>query len=122
MAVLSHVPQLFTAEQCHASIPTLRWQDRPRPCPRGQSPHIGRWGTYQYRPGCQRSWCQSGKRPFNDLPDTLLHQSQRPLASWRRATFLVCRAGSSRRMAREVGVHGRTSSRWCWWLRQAALS
>jgi hypothetical protein len=38
------------------------------------------------------------------------------------ATFLVCLACSSRRIAREVGVHTGTSYRWCWWLRNAALS
>jgi hypothetical protein len=51
-----------------------------------------------------------------------LHQSQRPLAYWILATFLLCLACSSRRIAREVGVHIRTSYRWCWWLRNAALS
>jgi hypothetical protein len=29
---------------------------------------------------------------------------------------------SSRRIARELGGHGRTSYRWCWWLRNAAVS
>jgi hypothetical protein len=29
---------------------------------------------------------------------------------------------SSRRIARELGVHIRTGYRWCWWLRNAALS
>jgi hypothetical protein len=77
---------------------------------------------YQYRPGCKRDWCHSCKRTFNDLTDTLLHQSKRPLAYWILATFLLCLACSSRRIAREVGVHIRTSYRWCWWLRHAALS
>src|SRR2546425_1438855 len=122
MPVLSYVHQLFNAEQCQASIHTLRWKDRPLQCPRCQSHHIGRWGTYQYRPGCKRSWCHSGKRTFNDLTATLLPQSKRPLSSWRLATFLLCLACSSRRIAREVGVHVRTSYRWCWWLRNAALS
>src|SRR5499427_2502597 len=31
-------------------------------------------------------------------------------------------ACSSRRVAKELGVHIRTSYRWCWWLRNAALS
>jgi transposase-like protein len=34
----------------------------------------------------------------------------------------LCLACSSRRIAREVGIHSRTSYRWCWWLRNAALS
>jgi transposase-like protein len=38
------------------------------------------------------------------------------------ATFLLCLSCSSRRIAREVGVHIRTGYRWCWWLRNAALS
>src|SRR4029077_5355054 len=36
--------------------------------------------------------------------------------------FLLCLACSSRRIARELGIHIRTSYRWCWWLRNAALS
>ena len=67
MAVLSHLHQLFNADQCQASIHTLQWKDRSLQCPRCQSQHIGPWGTYQYRPGCKRSWCHSCKRTFNDL-------------------------------------------------------
>jgi transposase-like protein len=122
MPVLLHLHQLFNAEQCQTSIHTLRWKDRPLQCPRCQSHHIGQWGMYQYRPGCQRYWCHSCKRTFNDLTDTLLHRSQRSLAYWILATFLLCLACSSRRIAREVGIHVRTSYRWCWWLRNAALS
>jgi transposase-like protein len=122
MPVLSHLHHLFNAEQCQTYIHTLRWKDRPLQCPRCQSHHIGRWGMYHHRPGCKRYWCHSCKRTFTDLTGTLLHQSQRPLASWILATFLLCLACSSRRIAREVGVHIRTSYRWCWWLRNAALS
>jgi transposase-like protein len=35
---------------------------------------------------------------------------------------LLCLSCSSRRIARELGVHIRTSYRWCWWLRNAAVS
>jgi transposase-like protein len=122
MPVLSYVHQLFNAEQCQAYIHTLRWKDRLLQCPRCQSHHIGRWGTYRYRPGCTRYWCHRCKRTFNDLTETLLHQSKRPLSYWILATFLLCLACSSHRMARELGVHARTSYRWCWWLRNAALS
>jgi hypothetical protein len=41
---------------------------------------------------------------------------------WILATFLLCLSCSSRRIARELGVHVRTGYRWCWWLRNAALS
>ena len=122
MPVLSHVHQLFNAEQCQAYIHTLRWKASPLHCPRCQSHHIGRWGTYHYRPGCKRYWCHSCKRTFNGLTDTLLHQSKRPLAYWSLATFPLRLACSSRRIAREVGGHIRTSYHWCWWLRNAALS
>jgi hypothetical protein len=43
-------------------------------------------------------------------------------SGWILATFLLCLASSSRRIALEVGVPIRTSYRWCWWLRNAALS
>src|SRR4029453_4347488 len=122
MAMLSHVHHLFSAEHCQASIHTLRWKDRLLQSPRLHSNEVDPWGQYHYRPGCQRYRCQGCKRTFNDLTATLLHQSSRPLAYWILATFLLCLACSSRRIAREVGVHVRTSYRWCWWLRNAALS
>src|SRR5499427_4550117 len=122
MPVLSYVHHLFNAEQCQAYIHTLRWKDRSLQCPRCQSQNVDPWGTYHDRPGCKRSWCNGCKRTFNDLTNTLLHQSKRSLSYWILATFLLCLACSSRRIAREVGVHIRTSYRWCWWLRNAALS
>ena len=122
MPLLSYLHQLFSADTCQAYIHTLRWKDRPLQCPRCHSQAIGPWGNYHYRPGCKRYWCNGCKRTFNDLTDTLLHQSKRSLPHWILATFLLCLACSSRRIAREVGVHIRTSYRWCWWLRNAALS
>src|SRR5207302_302614 len=122
MPVLSYLHQLFNVDQCQAYIHTLRWKDRPLQCPRCQSQDIDPWGTYHYRPGCKRYWCNGCKCTFNDLTNTLLHQSKRSLPHWILATFLLCLACSSRRIAREVGVHIRTSYRWCWWLRNAALS
>jgi transposase-like protein len=122
MPMPSYIHQLFSAEQCQAYIHTLRWKDRLLQCPRCQSQDVDPWGQYHYRPGCKRYWCNGCQRTFNDLTHTLLHQSKRALPYWILATFLLCLACSSRRIAREVGVHGRTSYRWGWWLRNAALS
>ena len=122
MPVLSYLHHLFNPERCQAYIHTLRWKDRPLQCPRCQSEDVDPWGNYHYRPGCKRYWCNGCKRTFNDLTNTLLHQSKRSLPYWILATFLLCLSCSSRRIARELGVHGRTSYRWCWWLRNAALS
>jgi transposase-like protein len=122
MLTLSHVHQLFSVETCHTYIHTLRWKDRPLQCPRCQSQDVDPWGTYHYRPGCKRYWCNGCQRTFNDLTHTLLHQSKRSLPYWILATFLLCLSCSSRRIARELGVHSRTSYRWCWWLRNAAVS
>jgi ISXO2-like transposase domain len=77
---------------------------------------------YHYRPGLHRYWCNGCRRTFNDLTNTLLAQSKRSLPHWILATFLLCLSCSSRRIAKELGVHIRTSYRWCWWLRNAALS
>jgi transposase-like protein len=122
MPMLSYVHQLFNAEHCQAYIHTLRWQERPLQCPRCQSQDVDPWGTYHYRPGCKRSWCNGSQRTFNDLTYTLLHQSRRSCAYWILATFLLCLSCSSRRIARELGVHSRTSYRCCWWLRNTAVS
>jgi hypothetical protein len=78
MPVLSYVHQLFNTEQCQAYIHTLRWKDRLLQCPRCQSQDIDPWGTYHYRPGCKRYWCNGCNRTFNDLTNTLLHQTHIP--------------------------------------------
>ena len=70
MPVLAYIHQLFNAEHCQTYIHTLRWKDRPLQCPRCQSQDVDPWGTYHYRPGCKRSWCNGCQRTFNDLTDT----------------------------------------------------
>ena len=122
MPVLSHLHQLFHADTCDAYIHTLRWHDRPLQCPRCHSHNTSPWGMYHDRPGLQRSRCKACRRTFNDLTQTLLARSKRSLAHWLLATLLLCLSCSSRRSARELGVHTRTSYRWCWWLRNTALS
>src|SRR5205807_3913482 len=86
-----------------SDIHALRWKERPLQCPRCQSQDVDPWGTYHYRPGCKRYWCNGCKRTFNDLTHTLLHQSKRSFAYWILATFLLCLSCSSRRIARELG-------------------
>jgi transposase-like protein len=81
MPALSCLHQLFSAETCQTSLRALRWKDRPFHCPRGQSHDVSPWGMYHHRPGLKRYWCHGCRRTFNDL---------------------TC---SSRRIAREVGVH-----------------
>jgi transposase-like protein len=122
MAILSHLHQLFEVQTCYAYIHSLRWKDRPLQCPRCQSDDIDPWGNYHYRPGCKRYWCNGCERTFNDLTNTMMHQSKRSLPHWILATFLLRLSCSSRRIARELGVHIRIGYRWCWWLRNAALS
>jgi len=73
--------------------------------------------TQTYR--CKEKDC---RRTFNDLTGTLLDGSKRSVMYWILATFLLCLSCSSRCIARESGVHVRTGYRWCWWLRNAALS
>ena len=73
-------------------------------------------------PGANATGVIAASAPSTTSPHTLLHRSQRPLAYWILATFLLCLTCSSRRIARELGIHIRTSYRWCWWLRNAALS
>ena len=86
----------------------------------GFTPYCNKVSTPWYP--CDRLRCNGCKRTFNDLTHTLLHQSRRSLAYWILATFLLCLSCSSRRIARELGVHSRTSYRWCWWLRNTAVS
>ena len=105
MPVLSSIHQLFDAEHCQTYIHTLWWKERPLQCPRCQSQDADPWGTYHYRPRCKRYWCNSCQRTFNHLTNTLFHQSRRSFAYWILSTFLLCLLCSSRRIARELGVH-----------------
>ena len=124
MSIVSHLHHLFDPETCQSYIHSLRWKDRPLQCPRCQSLNIGPWGKYHAQPGLKRYRCKakSCQRTFNDLTGTLLDGSKRSLMHWILATFLLCLSCSSRRIARELGIHVRTGYRWCWWLRNAALS
>ena len=70
MPVLSHLHHLFNAAQCQTYIHTLRWKDRPLQCPRCQSHHIGRWGTYQYRPGANATGVIAASAPSMTQTDT----------------------------------------------------
>jgi transposase-like protein len=124
MSMVSHLHHLFNPATCQSYIHTLRWKERPLQCPRCQSHNVGPWGAYHYQPGLQRYRCKEKacKRTFNDLTGTLLDGSKRSVMHRILATFLLCLSCSSRRIARELGVHMRTGYRWCWWLRNAALS
>jgi len=96
MLTLSHLHQLFSVETCQTYIHALRWKDGPLQCPRCQSHDVDPWGMYHYRPGCKRYWCNGCRCTFNDLTETLLHQSKRSLVYWILATFLLCLSCSSR--------------------------
>jgi transposase-like protein len=113
MPALSYVHQLFSADTCQTYLRTLRWQERPLQCPRCQSQAVGPWGTYHYRPGLKRYWCQGCRRTLNDLTNTRLAQSTRALPHWILATLLLCLSCAARRIARERGVHIRTSYHGC---------
>ena len=101
MSTLSHVHQLFSTDTCHVYLRTLRWKDRPLQCPHCHSQAVGPWGTYHDRPDFKRYRGKICGRTFNDLTKTLFAQSQRSLPHWIMATFLLCLACSSRRIARE---------------------
>lgn len=122
MSILSHLHQLFNPKTCDKYIRALRWKDRPLECPHCQSEDVAPWGKYHYRPQFKRHRCKACQKTFYDLTKTIFSHSKLQLRRWILATFLLCLSCSSRRIARELGVHGRTSYRWCWWLRNAALS
>jgi hypothetical protein len=101
MPVLAYVHELFTVDPCHASIQTLRWQERPLPGPRCQSPGGDPWGTEHDRPGGTRDWCNGGPRTVKARTTTLLHHRTRALPFGRLAAFRLCLSCASRRIARE---------------------
>ena len=57
-------------------------------------------GAYIITALMSTDWCNGCQRTFNDLTNTLLHQSKRLLPFWILAAFLLCLSCSSRRIAR----------------------
>jgi len=111
MPLRSAVHQRFSPEPGQVYIHALRWRDPPLSCPRGQSHDVSPWGMSHERPGVKRYGCHGGQHTCNDLTHTRWAQRTRALSYWRLATLLLCRSGSSRRPAREVGVHPHQRSR-----------
>src|SRR2546425_1465181 len=72
--------------------------------------------------GSNATGAQAVGVPSTTSPRRCFAQSKRSLAHWILATFLLCLSCSSHRIARELGVHVRTSYRWCWRLRNTAVS
>jgi len=124
MSMVSPLHPLFHAESCQADIQTLRWKERPRPCRRCQRLNVGPWGTDHHQPGLKRDRCQETgcQRTVHDLTGTLLEGSKRSLAPWLLAPLLLCLSCAAGRMAKALGVHGRTGYRWGGGWRQGALS
>ena len=89
MPILSHLHDLFSTEGYQAYIHMLRWTKRPFQCPRCDRHHVSLWDTSHSRPWCTRYWCHGCKRTFNDLTNTMMHQSQRSLPHWILASFLL---------------------------------
>src|SRR5262249_8188057 len=90
MPLLSYIHQLFSAEQCQAYIHTLRWKDRPLHGHRCHSHASDPSGQHHYRAGCKRYRCTGCKRTFNELTETLLQWSTRPLAYGSVTKRLLC--------------------------------
>ena len=122
MFIILYIHELFNELKCQEYIHKLRWKDRPFICPRCQSDNIRNWGKYHSRLGLKRYMCKGCNRTFNDLTNTLLDGCKLPLQLIFLATFLMCIPCSCHRICRELGVHIKTAYRWCWWLRNAALS
>jgi len=122
MFIISYIHELFNEQKCQEYIRMLRWKDRPFICPRCQSDNIRNWGKYHRRLGLKRYMCKGCNRTFNDLTNTLLDGCKLPLQLILLATFLMCFPCSCHRICRELGVHIKTAYRWCWWLRNIALS
>ena len=72
MAIVPHLYPLFNPEMCPSYLQTLRWNDRPLPCPRSESLNVGPWDTSHAQPGLQRSRCQGQgcERTFHDRTGT----------------------------------------------------
>jgi transposase-like protein len=122
MSIISYLHEFINEEKCLFYIHNLRWKDRQLECPHCHSLNVGPWGNYHRRPGLKRYMCKDCERTFNDLTNTMLSGAKLPMRFLILVTFLLCLSCSCRRICRELGVHVRTAYRWCWWLRNAALS
>jgi len=80
---------------------------------------MGRWAI-PLPTRCKRSWCIAASALSTTSPYPVTPR-QRPLCTGSSPPF-CCACLFVTAHGAEVGVHIRTSDRWCWWLRNAALS
>jgi transposase-like protein len=122
MIIISHLHQVFNEEKCRTHIHELRWKDRQLQCPHCQSTDVKNWGVYHRYPEFKRYMCKGCNKTFNDLTGTILHGRKISLQILILLTFLLCLSCSCCRIKRELGVHIKTTYRWCWWFRNVAIS
>ena len=122
MIIISYLHQFFNELKCQEYIHELRWKNRKLQCPHCKSHNIKPWGKYHRRQGIKRYRCKGCKVTFNDLTKTLFDGCKLPLQLMLLATYLMCLPCSCHRICKELGVHIKTAYRWCWWLRNVALS
>jgi hypothetical protein len=71
MSTLSYMHHLFNIDRCRDLHPYAAVERASTQCPRCQSQDVDPWGTYHYRPGCKRYWCnglQSAPSTTSPLP------------------------------------------------------
>jgi hypothetical protein len=111
MPGLSDVPPLCHVAQCQASLQTLRWLERARPCPRWPRPALNPWGTSYDRPGWQRSGGNGGTRTWHDLPPCGTRASARSRTGFSPPASGASRARRDVGRARWGGMAGRALAR-----------
>ncbi len=109
---------LMDTAKCAEMIRQIRWEQG-LICPRCKNRNIREIAT---RPdGIRRYHCNSCKKRFTDISDTIFEKSHIPISRWFLASYLMKFNVTDRQLAAELGVEENTARRLAELIRASAF-
>ncbi len=99
-----HIQALIDDATCFETVRALRWPDGVR-CPTCDSSELTKQGRDDTQPERQRYLCQSCRRHFDELTDTVFAGHHQPLRVWMLCLYFMGLNLSNAQMAKELDLH-----------------
>jgi len=99
-----NIQDLFDDAKCYQTIRDMRWPDSVT-CPHCSSASVIKNGRDDTEPHRQRYECQSCRRRFDDLTDTIFAGHHQPLRAWIGCLYLMGLNLSGLQIAQELDIN-----------------
>lgn len=99
-----NLQDLMDDAKCYAQVRDLRWAEGIR-CPKCNSERVTKRGKHNRQKARQRYHCQSCKKDFDDLTDTIFEGHHQPLRVWMLCLYLMGLNLSNLQIAQELGLN-----------------